>query len=74
MVCCIGIQIFDEARISVKPYVKISQQKSRIFMKFKKLKTVRKSSFTDDALNINVKKPEETKIILISLCVKATMC
>ena len=43
-------------------------------MKFKKLKTVGKSGFTDDALNINVKKPEETKRILISLCVKATMC
>ena len=43
-------------------------------MKFKKLKTVGKSGFTDDALNINVKKLEETKRILISLCVKAARC
>ena len=60
-------QIFDEAKILVRPYVRISQQKPQIFMKLTKLKTVEWSGVMDDALNIHLKKPEETKKILIGL-------
>lgn len=51
-----------------------SKPKPQIFMKLTKLKTVGRSGVIDDAFNTQVKKPEETKRILIVLWVKAIRC
>ena len=67
VVCCWEIQILDETKILVRPYVRNSKPKPPIFMKLTKLKTVGRPGVTDDAFNIQVKKPEETKRILIVL-------